>query len=716
MNGQASSATLTDLQREALDVARALADAGVPVFCAYPDGRESSGYRLPSNWQHTQAHASYVDAWRPGMALCAVMGQGLDLLDFDTYAGGDLHALDDVVPQIIATAATPSGGVHGFVRSLGIRSRDGFLPHIDFKGGDGGGNGRGFAFIAPTVRWPKGGGDPQPYCWIHPPDVALLLEPDADDDGSAVAEIIEAARNAPAQRLVGEGPDGATIPSGVRNATLTSLAGSMRRRGMGDAAIEAALLAENAERCDPPLEYREVCAIALSVARYAPSDNVGMVTVEVDGIEADVTRELHVLRVREEARRRFGREHRPESLPAILTLAERLSVQRPATEYRIEGWQPLGSRVVLAAQFKSGKTTLTGNLARSLVDGQPFLDVAEVRALTGTLAIIDTEMSEALSEGWLRDQVIERAEAVLLVPLRGHLGSFDILDPEVRGEWAARLRDQHVEYLVLDCLRPLMDALGLDENRDAGRVLVALDALLAEAGITDCLVVHHMGHTQERSRGDSRIRDWPDVEWRLVREKDEPASARFITAFGRDVEVPEGRLHFDSLTRRLTLSAGSRGDAAALEALSSVMATLAHGGEPQSKRQIEQALADTEHPRKAIRQALSLGVKDGVLTTSPGPRGAILFQCASSPELAVSSPAQSSQFAAASISGALASSLDADLLRRTEETESSPSELGDFDCPGCGAGLPVNRDPMCCMRCGWEPTAAHARAVGALRS
>jgi putative DNA primase/helicase len=55
-----------------------------------------------------------------------------------------------------------------------------------------------------------------------------------------------------------------------RNTTLTSMAGSMRRRGFGESAIRAALLAENGERCEPPLGEDEVLAIARSIARYAP--------------------------------------------------------------------------------------------------------------------------------------------------------------------------------------------------------------------------------------------------------------------------------------------------------------------------------------------------------------------------------------------------------------------------------------------------------------
>jgi hypothetical protein len=85
---------------------------------------------------------------------------------------------------------------------------------------------------------------------------------------------------------------------------------------------------------------------------------------------------------------------------------------------------------------------------------------------------------------------------------------------------------------------------------------VAFDALLSEVGTdpaSDGLVVHHMGHTAEHSRGASRILDWPDATWKLVREDpDDPASPRYLSAFGRDVDLTEGRLDYDHAVRRLT--------------------------------------------------------------------------------------------------------------------------------------------------------------------
>ncbi len=54
----------------------------------------------------------------------------------------------------------------------------------------------------------------------------------------------------------------ATVPdqvlAGRRNSTLPSIAGTMRRRGMSEAAILAALLEENRTRCVPQIPGHEV--------------------------------------------------------------------------------------------------------------------------------------------------------------------------------------------------------------------------------------------------------------------------------------------------------------------------------------------------------------------------------------------------------------------------------------------------------------------------
>jgi putative DNA primase/helicase len=72
-------------------------------------------------------------------------------------------------------------------------------------------------------------------------------------------------------RCGGAGPVGGNIADGNRNGTLTSLAGTMRRRGMGEAEIFAALEVTNRLRCKPPLPVEDVRRISESVARYEPA-------------------------------------------------------------------------------------------------------------------------------------------------------------------------------------------------------------------------------------------------------------------------------------------------------------------------------------------------------------------------------------------------------------------------------------------------------------
>ena len=60
------------------------------------------------------------------------------------------------------------------------------------------------------------------------------------------------------------------IPEGQRNDFLFKLAAAMRRYGCNQGTIEAALLSDNAQRCDPPLLDDEVKNIAASASRYKP--------------------------------------------------------------------------------------------------------------------------------------------------------------------------------------------------------------------------------------------------------------------------------------------------------------------------------------------------------------------------------------------------------------------------------------------------------------
>lgn len=271
---------------------------------------------------------------------------------------------------------------------------------------------------------------------------------------------------------------------------------------------------------------------------------------EPDGPEADYERKVAgavlSLRVKADAARRFtAMQAGPVAPPKGYLLTELLALPRPAEPDRIEGLLPVDGNVYFVAQYKAGKTTTVQNLVRSLADGDPFLDRFPVTPFPGRVVVLDFEMGVGKLQDWFDNQAIRDQSRVSVWPLRGNAASFDMLDACSRQQWATWLRDLDAGVLVLDCLRPVLDALGLDEGREVGRFLVHLDALKLAAGISELVVVQHMGHANERARGDSRQRDWPDAEWQLVREKDDPASRRFFKAYGRDVDVPESALTYD---------------------------------------------------------------------------------------------------------------------------------------------------------------------------
>ena len=233
-------------QYDGLEIARTLAAGGVPIFLSDPamragrwdpgGGTDGMGYWLSKGWQLTEADPDVLDGWVDGQAVAAVLGHVIDLVDIDPRNGGTEEAVKPSLPEVHGIAATPSGGWHYYVRTLGVRSRDDVLAGIDVKAGTGG-KGHGFAWLAPTLRRPKQGGDPQPYRWRKVPDLAKVK---ADrSDASRLIELVQSTRRSGAGEVTG--PDRAEqspwddvpeqIRPGQRHRTVHRLASALRGRG-----------------------------------------------------------------------------------------------------------------------------------------------------------------------------------------------------------------------------------------------------------------------------------------------------------------------------------------------------------------------------------------------------------------------------------------------------------------------------------------------------
>jgi bifunctional DNA primase/polymerase-like protein/primase-like protein len=143
-----------------------------------------------------------------------------------------------------AEQITGGGGMHLFFRYSGQPVMKKLAVGIDLKA-DG-----GYVLVAPSTH-PSG----NRYEWVGIAGARAILNP-AEPPMWLMSRIGE--RSCIDNEVVVGGRN--SWARGERNNKLTSLAGTMHKRGMGREAIEAALFAENRLTCKPPLPRVRGCA------------------------------------------------------------------------------------------------------------------------------------------------------------------------------------------------------------------------------------------------------------------------------------------------------------------------------------------------------------------------------------------------------------------------------------------------------------------------
>ena len=134
---------------------------------------------------------------------------------------------------------TGRGGYHLLYRDTAEhRNAQALFEGVDIRG-------EGGYIVAPPSIHPNG----HTYEWEQGPDEFEIAQ--ADD---LVRKFIKGPKKEQQQYL--HQPE--MIPEGQRVSTLVSLIGSQRAKGLGDAAIRAAVQAENEEKCSPPLTDQEL--------------------------------------------------------------------------------------------------------------------------------------------------------------------------------------------------------------------------------------------------------------------------------------------------------------------------------------------------------------------------------------------------------------------------------------------------------------------------
>ena len=368
-------------------------------------------------------------------------------------------------------------------------------------------------------------------------------------------------------------------------------------------------------------------------------DNVNVLPDE-DGPTAHellVAAEVRVQRVRADARDVLAAERAGEVPPFDAGLLVDVLARPAEPKHRVEDLIPADAGTLVVAQRKTGKTTLTSNLARSLILGGDFLGRFPVTPVTGRVAILNYEVSAAQLARWT-DECGVPSDRLLLVNLRGRRNPLG--NAEDRKRLADVLREYEVESLIVDPFGRAYSGQSQNDSGEVGAWLATLDRWArGDCGVRDVVLTAHAGWDGERTRGASALEDWADSIITLVRDKDDD-QVRYLRAEGRDVLVDEDRLDFDPFTRALTLAgAGSRKTAAKTRNLDDlvpdvVRAVTAAPGMSGYKLTAAMREQGAAFQRGDEIKAAKLAVERHLLRTESGPRNSTLyFLSTTSPDL-----------------------------------------------------------------------------------
>jgi RecA-family ATPase len=342
---------------------------------------------------------------------------------------------------------------------------------------------------------------------------------------------------------------------------------------------------------DDPGEPDEAPGPAEEAPEVSPERRAWLESLRSSGLSRGTMQDVDQLWLRDYATEQFRRLRNAgqvdELRDRMALSSDRLDeyeVDLDEDPWRFDGMWMQGQTVMLTAKWKAGKTTMVLNVVKSLVDGTPFLGRFETTpVIGGRVAVVNAEMTRRQFMRWLAldGPDIEARERVCVFHVReAGPQSGDILDPTRRALLVEWLIANEVRALVLDPLNPLLSASGIEEN-SSSEVASWFNALAdireqvktALGWDLDVLLVHHFGHNGQRGRGSSKFMDAPDALWTYTVEDElepepadggeifpgvTPASApRYLSAVGRDVDLPKTLVTFDKTTKTLTLDASS---------------------------------------------------------------------------------------------------------------------------------------------------------------
>ncbi|NUQ47467.1 MAG: bifunctional DNA primase/polymerase [Phycisphaerae bacterium] len=453
-----------------LHAALQYADLGYAIFpCAA--GRKTP--LTPRGHQDATTDTETITAWwtRNKDANIAIRTDGLLVVDVD---GDDSAWLGDQDERwtdmaMAPSARTPRGGRHFLFRQPTGRSwrctQGRLAERVDTRA-----NG-GYIVAPPSIV------DGRAYRWLESYELDVPPDRLPEPPGWLIERLDRISAMAAAKPALESA--GQQIAEGRRNGVLTSYAGTMRRAGMSEAEISAALLQANTDRCDPPLSTDEVTRIAHSVARYAPG--------AIPKSHAN------------------GHEGAIGSTPIVPRSIRELGHAFPALrESVIHGLLRRGETMNVIAPPKTGKSWLVIDLALAIASGRVWLNCYQTTR--GDVLILDNELHGETSANRVPRVAEARgipadlyADRLFVVNLRGQLRDLFSMEPFFQSIERDRFR-----VVILDAFYRFMPR-DMDENDNGtmANLYNHLDWYAEQLGC--CFVLIH--HTTKGSQAGKSVTD-----------------------------------------------------------------------------------------------------------------------------------------------------------------------------------------------------------------
>jgi len=430
---------------EAGAAAKEYAERGYSVFPCRPNAKTPL---TPRGFKDATLDKKQIETWwraRPD-ANVAIRTDGMLVVDVDGPADIWLPSTDGRWRDLdgVPCSQTPRGGRHFFFRrpsGKAWRNSQGKLAHGVDTRTDGG------YVVVPPSKCKLG-------CYRWSNNLMLQVPPEGlPEPPPWLVDQLDALTNKTRIRM----PSGVgAIAEGQRNATMTSIAGTMRRRGMGYHGIVSALHRENVDRCQPPLPYWEVDQIAASVSRYEP-----------------------------------GRTARACALPTPTPVGSLIAAHSSLRAPIIHDLLRLGETMNLIAPPKTKKSWMATDLAIAIASGSLWLGTFQTERSRALM--IDNELhAETIAHripqvAAARGIPIESLfDHLSVLPLRGHLRDVNTLQNVLDN-----LEPDRYQLIVLDALYRVMPP-EMDENNNVGMTRL-YDQIDEAANRLKCafVLVHH---------------------------------------------------------------------------------------------------------------------------------------------------------------------------------------------------------------------------------